>query len=200
MHKLFVSEGVVLGKRGVGEANTLVAILTRDLGLVKAAARSARRENSKLRYSIEPLSQAEYSFIRGKHEWKLTGAVSVSRDFIKPSLAGTKSSDTQRAGRIAKLLLRLIHGEEKSEMLYDTVVEGLGALAKASLGPTEQTEHIETVLVLRILSHLGYLPQTPELQPFVEADFFSIELQNEVAASKALLLKAINDSLSATGL
>ncbi len=193
MHKLFVSEGIVLGKRSLGEANVLLAILTRDLGLIKAVARSARREQSKLRYSIEPLSRGTYSFIRGKHEWKLTGA---ERVVCEPHTTQT-SLETRRAmGRAARLLLRLIHGEEHSEALYDTVAEGMHVLLKVP----EQTQHIETVLVLRILSHLGYLPQTPELQPFIERDFFAIELAEEVAASKALLLKAINDSLSATGL
>jgi hypothetical protein len=99
-------------------------------------------------------------------------------------------------GRSVRLLLRLIHGEEHNEALYISVVEGFSALAKTPA----QTAQIETVLVLRILSHLGYLPQTPELRPFIERDFFAIELAEEVAASKALLLKAINDSLSVTGL
>jgi DNA repair protein RecO (recombination protein O) len=193
MHKLFVSEGVVLGKRGVGEANTLLAILTRDMGLIKAVARSARRENSKLRYALEPLTIATYSFIRGKHEWKLTGAERASKKLHDKTLP---LQARQAMGRSVRLLLRLIHGEEHNEALYVSVAEGFSALAKTPA----QTAQIETVLVLRILSHLGYLPQTPELRPFIERDFFAIELAEEVAASKALLLKAINDSLSVTGL
>ncbi|HVV38729.1 MAG TPA: DNA repair protein RecO [Candidatus Paceibacterota bacterium] len=194
MHKLFVSDGVVLGKKGLGEANTLVAILTRELGLVKAVARSARREASKLRYSIEPLSSGTYSFIRGKNEWKLTGAVGAVDEWRAGDISTEKR---QAAGRIVRLLMRLIHGEEYNTALYETVAEGLSALSR-SQGATVQS--IETVLVLRIVSHLGYLPQTPELQPFIEQDFFSIELQAEAEASRALLLKAINDSLTATGL
>jgi len=193
MHKLFVSEGIVLGKRGLGEANTLVAILTRDLGLVKAVARSARREASKLRYSIEPLSRGTYSFIRGKHEWKLTGAVGVSQSFS----IETSIEKRQAAGRIARLLLRLIHGEEYNQGLYATVAEGLSALSRSD---NVLTADIETVLVLRVISHLGYLPQTPQLRPFIEQDFFSMELSAEIQKSRELILKAINESLSATGL
>lgn len=193
MHKLHVSEGVVLGKRGVGEANVLLAILTRDLGLVKAVARSARRESSKLRYGLEPLTVAVYSFVRGKYEWKLTGAERASKVLHDPALPAPVR---QAMGRVIRLLVRLIHGEEPSPALYNTVVEGLGAFARVPA----QAPHIETVLVLRILSHLGYLPHTPELRPFIERDFFAIELAAEVAASKALLQKAIHDSLSATGL
>lgn len=197
MHKLFVSEGVVLGKRGVGEANTLVAILTKDFGLLKAVARSARREKSKLRYTLESLTAGRFSFIRGKHEWKLVGAGDISQELRSTRLP---AATRQAMGRVARLLLRLIHGEESNEALFVTLKEGLSALTRAP----QQVEYIETVLVLRILSHLGYLPQTSELQPFIErppaGGFFAIELAEEVAASRAVLIKAINDSLSATGL
>ena len=57
MHEKYITEGIVLGKRGVGEANTLVFILTELQGLVRAKATSARREASKLRYGLEPLSR-----------------------------------------------------------------------------------------------------------------------------------------------
>ncbi|HYF13065.1 MAG TPA: DNA repair protein RecO [Candidatus Paceibacterota bacterium] len=192
MHRLFVSRGIIIGKRGVGESNTRVAIFTRELGLLKAAARSARRENSKLRYGLEPLSLGTFSFIRGKHEWKLTGAQDVSHEFISGDVRKRQS-----VGRITRLLLRLIHGEEPNFDLYNTLEEGLKALVTAT---PENIESIETVLVLRVLSHLGYLPNTPQLRPFIERDFFSMELQQEIAASRALLIRAINDSLGASGL
>lgn len=187
MYRLYVSEGVVLGKRLLGESNVLVTILTKDLGLVHAKAQSARKEESKLRYGLEALTQAKFSFVRGKHEWKLTGVEHVSHGFIAPEAARRQST-----GRVARLLLRLIHGEEQNTALYTTVVEGLEALTRGV--------DVEAVLVLRILTHLGYLPQTPELEPFIKKDFFSIELSQEVAASRAFLIRSINDSLHATGL
>ncbi|HWB34066.1 MAG TPA: recombination protein O N-terminal domain-containing protein [Candidatus Paceibacterota bacterium] len=193
MHALVVTEGVVLGKRGVGEANIFLAILTRERGLLKASARSARREASKLRYALEPLTLATYTFVRGKHEWKLIGAQDAER--LLP--ADTPLVARRATARAARLLLRLVHGEEKNDALYTTFSEGLRALAAAA---PEALPHIETVLVLRVLAHLGYLPQTPELAPFMEGDFFSHELAAEVERSRAILAKAINDSLSATGL
>jgi len=193
MHRLYVCEGIVLGKRFVGEANVLVSILTRDLGLVRAMARSARVEHSKLRYGLESLTCARFSFVRGKHEWKLTGAEVKSRPF-----GGEAGARTRRAGKVAKLLLRLIHGEEVAPALYDDVKVGLEALARS---PEESgAQSIESVLVLKILFHLGYLPHTKELKGFIDADFFSLELADEVNRRKALLLRAINESLQATGL
>ena len=193
MYELKVCEGVILSKRGVGEANVLVSILTRDLGLVRALARSARAEYSKLRYGLEPLTRARFSFVRGKHEWKLTGVEHVSR----ANLSNT-AAQARRAGRIAKLLLRLIHGEEVEAVLYESVAAGLEALSRVQV--EADAESIESVLVLKILYHLGYLPHTKELRTFIDADFFSLELAAEAAASRRLLMRAINESLHATGL
>ncbi len=193
MHKIIVTEGIVLQKRGVGEANTRGAFLTRDLGLVRASARSARVEHSKLRYGLEPLTLGRFSFVRGKHEWRLVGAERVSRTHLAspPERAGA-------LGRIARLLLRLVQGEEPLPELYKTVAEGFEYLPRAE--SLADAEAIECVLVLRILSHLGYLPHTPEIAPFVETDFFSLELAASAARSRTLLVRAINHSLGATGL
>ncbi len=193
MHKIIATDGLVLAKRGVGEANTLVAILTKDLGLVRAAARSARVEQSKLRYGLETLTHGKFSLVRGRYEWKLVGAEHLSRAYL-----GDSPTRRRAAGRIARLLLRLIHGEEPVGDLYTTVSEGLSYLARAQTDA--DAESIECVLVLRVLAHLGYLPHTPEIAPFIEADFFSMELTAEVTRSRNLLIRAINESLGATGL
>ena len=89
-----------------------------------------------------------------------------------------------------------MHGEEKNTQLFNAVAGGLDLLADAE---GEGADAVETVLVLRILSHLGYLPQTPALAPFVEGGF-SIELSARALESRALLVRAINESLQATGL
>ena len=191
MYDKHITEGIVLGKRSVGEANTLVFILTRELGLVRAKAVSARREASKLRYGLEPLSRGRYTFVRGKQEWRLTGVEGVSRDFL-----GATPAQGKRLGQVSRLLLRLVLGAEHTPELYKTVCGGVESLAH-----TEQdADRAECVLVLRILAHLGYLPELPALAPFVEDDRFSPELAAQAAASRKLLIKLINESLQATGL
>ncbi len=193
MHRLFVTEGIVLQKRGVGEAHTLSTILTHELGLLRAKATSTRVEASKLRYGLEPLSLGRFTFVQGKYEWKLTGAEGISRELL-PKLRAERVA----AGRIAKLLLRLIHGPEEGRALFSTVKVGLALLAGA---PTaHEAQSIECILVLRILSHLGYLPHTEALTPFVEGDFTSAELAMNAAVSRAFLIRTINESLSNTGL
>ena len=191
MYDKHITEGIVLGKRAVGEANTLVYILTRELGLVRAKATSSRREVSKLRYGLETLSRGRYTFVRGKAEWRLTGVDEVSREFL-----GTTPAQSKRLGQVSRLLMRLVLGAEHTPELYKTVCGGFESLAR-----TEQNaDSVECVLVLRILAHLGYLPELPALAPFVEDSSFSPELALQAAASRKLLIKLINDSLQATGL
>jgi len=199
MHKIFVTSGLVLAKRGAGEANTSVALFTEELGLIRASARSARLSKSKLRYGLETLTQARFSLVRGRYEWKLTGVEAPSRALLVLSDSDTALTERRASlARITKLLLRLIHGEEPVPEFYALVLSGLAHLARAET--QKDAESIECVLVLRILASLGYLPATPELAPFIERDFFSLELSAEVERSRKLLIRTINESLTATGL
>jgi DNA repair protein RecO len=193
MHEVRITEGLVLQKRTVGEANTLVYILTRELGLIRAQARSTRVEVSKLRYGLELLTYARFSFIRGKREWRLVGVENANRHAVGPTIVRR-----QAAGRIAKLITRLVQGEEPVPQLFTSVTEGLVFLANAATDTDAQA--IESVLVLRILSQLGYLPRTPELAPFIENQFFSLELAAAAAQSRSVLIRAINESLQQSGL
>ena len=193
MARLVVTEGVVLAKRGAGEANTLAVIFTEDLGLVQAKAQSARRERSKLRYVLEPFTRGRFSFVRGKHEWKLTGAERASRGILDSNAPSRAAS-----GRIARLVTRLVQGEEPSAPLFRAVSDGFSLLALART--KENIESIECVLVLRILFNLGHLPKTPELAPFINDASLSLELASRAAASRSSLIRAINESLLASGL
>ena len=192
MHRIEVSEGVVLGKRPLGEAHTLVSVLTQERGLLRAKATSTRAESSKLRYGLEPLTHARFSFVQGRYEWKLTGVE------VEGKLLSSRSDARAAAGRISKLLLRFIRGEEEGRALFSTVKEGLTFLAEAD-SPVALAS-IECILVLRVLSHLGYLPQTQALAPFVEGDFASAELRSSAQESRAFLIRTINESLMQTGL
>lgn len=211
MYEIVVTDGLVLSKRFVREADALVQLFT-PAGMLRARATSARAEKSKLRYGLEPLTQARFSLVRGRHEWRLIGVEAVSRQYLA-------STPLQRAAcaRVAKLLMRLIHGQEASLQLFKTVTDGFDMLVTPKL-PSEkvlgsavpQPDHfpqevlvspdsIEVVLVLRILSQLGYLPHTEALQPFIEGQF-DIELSAKALEARGLLIRTINESLQATGL
>jgi DNA repair protein RecO len=188
MYEIVVTDGLVLGKRFVREADALVQIFTPG-GLLRARATSVRSEKSKLRYGLEPLTQARFSLVRGRHEWRLTGVEAVSRQHV-----ANAPGQRQAMARVARLLMRLIHGQEASAALYTTVIEGFKALAHS-----DSPDTVEVVLVLRILSHLGYLPHTEALAPFIDGQF-DVELSAKALESRGLLIRTINESLQATSL
>lgn len=193
MHDIASTLGIVLSKRTAGEANTLVSMLTENLGVIRASARSGRLERSKLRYGLEPLTHGQFSLVRGKYDWKLTGTHDLSRPFVHASIAQRKT-----AGRIGRLLLRLIQGEEPVRDLFGVVSNGLAHIAQE---PDEQTLlHIECILVLRILAQLGYVEGGEAVNEFLKTNDFSESLIAEAKKQRSTLIRAINASLAETGL
>ncbi len=192
MHDIIVTQGLVLKKRAVGEANILVSILTEQLGLVRAIVRSARGEKSKLRYGAEVGTRGRFSLVRGRHEWRLVGVECTVRHLT--TLSTTKRS---AIGRVSFLLLRLIQGQEAVPELYKTVEGGLASLYEVD---NLNLPSIECLLVLRILARLGYIPHIPELTPFISSDIFSPELVEMISQSRPLLVRTINESLKASEL
>lgn len=196
MHAIVVTHGLVLGKRAVGESNTTIALLTPERGLVRATARSARKEVSKLRYGLEVFSGARFSLLRGRNEWKIVGVEEVSTLFFPTTRARVC------AGKIAKLLLRLVHGEESAPELFALACAGFDAIGQCHT--PQILEALEWVFVLRLLDQLGYLPETTELLFLLEwmpqKVFLSEEEAQRVQEMKRLIIRTINESLAATGL
>lgn len=134
-YHIYTTKGLVLSKRALREADQIYSILTRDLGLVRASATGVRRESSKLRGSLEPFSISTVSLVRGKEYWKLTSAELLQR-----------LPNSQSLARPFALLERLVPGEAENSELFDALEANL--------------KDSETLLVGRILLHLGYLKET----------------------------------------
>ena len=114
-HHIYKTEGFVLGSVNIGEANQYLSLFTKDLGLVKATARSVREERSKLRYSLQHFSYSSFSLVRGRNVWRITGAQEKYNIFH--DCKGDKEKQ-QMLARLFSLLQRLLAGEEKNEHLF----------------------------------------------------------------------------------
>lgn len=193
MHQLVITDGIVLQKRGVGEANILVTLLTEELGRVSASARSSRLAKSKLRYGLEPFTHARFSLVRGKYEWKITGVIVPVRIPATTAPLFVRAS----AGRISKLLLRLVQGEEAEPQLYRCVADGVAVLARSE--DSAVVDCAEAVLVLRILHRLGYVAETAELAPFLREKIYD-DLLAQAKSVRKFIIRTINTSLEATGM
>ncbi len=159
-HRVYTTEGVVLGGNNFGEANRWYFILTPDLGLIRARAQSVRALGSKLRGHLPLFGHLELATVRGRDGWHLTGAVATGR------YEGVAANGAKRAlmARVSALLRRFLPEAEGHAALFEEVDWALGLLAKAELAP-EELEAAEVVLVWRLLHALGYIAGPLRLGP-----------------------------------
>lgn len=174
-----------------GEANKYFLIFTKEFGLVRVAAQGVRHLKSKLRYGLEDYSLAQVSLVRGREIWRLTSAENKFR--VK-----TKEKAVILAG-IFSLLLRLLHGEEKNERLFESVKEGMSFLGRENLSH-EELANFECIIALRILSALGYIGQLGDFDQFIASPYFTPDLLSAMSELKTRAILEINKSLKETHL
>lgn len=190
MYQKYHTEALVLGNREMGEADRTVALFTRDFGLVRARASSVRKEHSKMRYSVQDYARADVSLVKGKRGWRLAGATALK------SATGDRKCVATFA-RIAELTMRLVHGEEKNEYLFETLANAHQALMTET--HTSVTA-VEVVCVARILYALGYIsPEALESTLFTHTAY-GIEHLSEVEAKRDQILSSINKAIAETHL
>jgi len=141
-YHIYTTRGLVLSERPMREADRIYTILTRDLGLIRATATGVRKEASKVRGNIEPVSLSSISLVRGREYWRITSA-----EFIR------NISSTLFVARPLLLLEKLVQGEAPHPELFDVVEENL-------LASKPHNEMSEISLVSQILQHLGYLKKS----------------------------------------
>ncbi len=195
-HHLYHTPGFILGSAAHGEANRHFRIFTKDLGLIRATAQGIRHLKSKLRYSLCDFSLCELSLVRGKESWRVTGALADTHLYsalkANPLLLGVFA-------RIFSLLDRLLSGEEKNELLWNYLEEAV-RFAIAEKPAASLIPNFEYILVLRILSSLGYLGTSPDTVPFVESPYWSEELLTRMNLLVPRVVGEINKSLKETQL
>ena len=189
MRHKYETSGIVLSRSPLGEANVLVALLTPDLGLVRARAQGLRRSGAKLASPLKTLSESSVVLVRGRESWRVVGAVLEVDWFARLGSATLR----ERAGRICSLLLRLVAGEANDPALFPTVRGFFNALATLR---EDSHEAAEILAVLRILSALGFDTGGTPGAPSV----FTERLLADVIKERVPYIARINNGLNASGL
>lgn len=195
-HHIYTTEGFVLGNFPFGEGNSYLHIFTRDLGLIGASARSVRDIKSKLRYGLQDFCYSTVSLVRGKHEWKVTSALSDKNfyhRFAQDALS-KKQDKFLVCAHAFSLIKKLVAGEEKNEALFDILKSSLNFLEENDLSK-EELSLFECVLMLRIVSNLGYLTSDTNLKTFAESVEWSKELLLRMQDHKKKAISEINMSI-----
>lgn len=191
MHTIHTTEGFILKSINFGEANKYYFIYTREFGLIRAAAQGVRHLKSKLRYGLTDYSFCQVSVVRGREIWRLTSA--------EKKLGLKEKEKFLLLNRISSLLLRLLHGEEKNDLLFDCVKEGMFFLEKSEI-KADDMANFECILALRILSALGYIGKMGDFDQFTTSPYFTEELLNTMSTFKIQAILEINKSLKETHL
>ena len=193
-YHVYHTEALILGGRPSGEGDRSLFCYTRELGLVMAHAKSLREGRSRLRYALQTFAHAEIDLIRGKHGWRLISARPVD------SLAELWNHPSKRRilAHHAGLLERLIQGEERHEILFDEILEGLEFLR--SVDEEIMLRAAELLLVIRLLARLGYWGDTEIHAPLFAADAWSLASLAYARDSRKTLLVGVNEALRASQL
>lgn len=196
MHHIYNTEGFVLSGMNVGEANRYVRVFTKDFGAIGASAQGVRLLQSKLRYSLQDYSYSKISLVRGKHIWRITGAIQ------EKNLRDSFNDNQGKFEVLAKtfsLLERLVRGEEENEPLFLHIFSVCEFLEKEDLD-RNFLKNCEYIFVLRILQSLGYMAESKDLSRFTASSFWTKELVSKMGAVSRAAVSQINKSLKETQL
>lgn len=191
MHHIHTTDGLVIQSRNHGEANKIVHIFTRDLGLIVAVAQGIRFEKSKLRYNIRDYFFSSFSLVHGKEFWRIVGAEEL---FEVSGEGGLKGSKVAILNRVSSILTRLILGEEKHEDLFDC----LWNFAKFEIPNDAGQEFlsiVESLLVVRILYRLGYVARNQELDSDLVKSNFDRDKIVALMPQRVNINRLINNAL-----
>ncbi len=181
-------QALVLARTPVAEASTLLHLLTSEFGLVRARAQGLRKPGAKLAGATQTLSEFEAILVRGKEVWRLSGATLTRNRFRELS-----SDARARAGRVAKLILRLVHGEMRDKALYESFMAYLCALPTLSSAKADAAECVAVLSILRALGlDAGTIPGGEH--PYRE------ESLDEVEKNRRQYILRINHGITASGL
>ncbi|KND50728.1 MAG: DNA repair protein RecO [Parcubacteria bacterium C7867-003] len=185
-YHIYTTDGIILKRTPFGEANILVHVLTEDLGLIMASARSARLYVSKLRPALQEYAHVSISCIKGKGGWKITNVVSKGSFYF-----GYPEYTHRVMSQITFVLMQMIQGETPHKEIFEIVKNGLDFLKNI---PEKYVSDFETLIVLRILKELGYVVSDNTTEKFLRSDWDE-NLLKEIKEDRVLIVAIINKAL-----
>jgi len=175
----FKTEGIVIKRRNVGEADKILTVFTKDLGKLQIKAKGVRRITSRRSPHIELLNHTSLSLYKGEHAPILTEA-QVVHDFssLKKNLNRVWASY-----HICELVDGLCPENEKHADIFHLLKDTLYRISyEKQLKPVIQEFEIE------LLKILGYwnekqVEQARSTQEFIE-DLLERRLKSKYIFSK----------------
>ncbi|HEY4499415.1 MAG TPA: recombination protein O N-terminal domain-containing protein [Candidatus Paceibacterota bacterium] len=193
-HHIYETKALILGSTPSREADRQLLLFSREFGLIYATAQGVRELKSKLRYSLQPYSLSSINLVHGRSGWRITNARLETNFFFD-----TRESNARLTvlARVSALLWRLLTGQERNEVFFDSLIPGIRFLAQL---PETSLPEAELLLVLCILHHLGYLGESGTLSSILVSGFWNLEAVFKVSRMRTMLVHTVNESLRASHL
>jgi DNA repair protein RecO (recombination protein O) len=150
---IYQTEGIILGKRDVGEADRIFSTLTKDFGRIDAMAQGVRYLKSKLRYNLDIFSYSRLGLVATNDSWRIVDAEELNN---WPAIR-TNAAKLAAVSRIADLINRMVRGQDSDPGLWDEVENAFVFLNESKETDDKKNLHtFELLTQLKILSLLGY--------------------------------------------
>ena len=152
-YHIYQTEGIILGKKEVGEADRIFSVLTKDFGRIDAISQGVRYVKSKLRYNLDDFSYSRIGLTMSGELWRIIDAEELGS---WPDIRGNPKK-LAVVFRLAGLINRMVRGQEPDASLWEEVKNSLVFLEKYNVEDEKNLLTFELLTNLKILSHLGYV-------------------------------------------
>lgn len=156
-HHVYHTRALVMRAIPSGEADMTLELFTKDWGRITAHTRGLRREASRLRYILQPMSWVLASVVRGAGGWRLTTA---NPDSVPPLHRGGRSS----LARVTRIVQKFFPHEVMSQQVFDGLILHTQKLVESSVRANDW----EVVTLARMFQHLGYWGEETTSIAFLE--------------------------------
>ena len=120
------TQGIILKKAGLNEVDQLLCVYTKELGRVNISAKGTKKIESKLRYSIEPISFVQFILVQGKNFLILKDAIiknqflNIKKDFKKLKIVK----------ELFNIIDKAIIGQEKDDNIWKLILITIESIGK----------------------------------------------------------------------
>ncbi|MDR5709140.1 MAG: DNA repair protein RecO [Armatimonadota bacterium] len=145
---VYKAEGIVLGRRNLGEADRILTLLTREHGKLAVKAKAVRRPTSRLAGRLEPFTHARFLLARGRtldvvaQVEVVAGFAALRADLLRTAWAAVCTELTDR----------MLQELEPHPEVFEALLQAQEVLAGGD------PEVATLWYALRLISLLGYRP------------------------------------------
>lgn len=193
-HHIYHTHGFIISSRASGEANKMLTIYTRELGLIHAMAQGIRLSKSKLRFTLQDFSYAKIDLVKGRDIWRVTSATNISSFPI----ARMNKDSVVFMSRMASLVDRLCRGEEGNDVVFDQLIQAFILLDDENFS-SESRSALELHTVLSVVHALGYVGESEDIRDYLGGEFNHAKT-SELLKEKKSIISHINRALRESGL